>query len=383
MKSNKEESMNSIERVAKILDLKEPDRVPIWVLMDWLPAKYYDITKEELVFDPVKAQKANEWVYNEVGGFDIGIAGGAMYPIHINPFPIIFSSYYLDWMLPGRQLGTDSSPQLAERSTSNPIMTVEDYDSIIKDGFLSLFNFRNATMGDLMKLNKLASLVAENTKRWIEVYKVPSLADAGTFLPFEVLSYLRGSTNFMKDIYRYPEKIKAVSDFMIDGMIAIGEYAASLGGGNTILIGNIRSSADFISEKIFENLVFPYLKKMVSKFIKDGYLVQLHCDTNWTDRLHYFTELPKGKIYIHMDERTDIAKAKEILGSHMAIEGNFKPSLFSLGTPNQIEKRTKEIIDDCADGGGLWVGVEIPDDAKLENLKAMIDTCKTYGVYRK
>ena len=383
MKVNEEESMSSIERVATILDLKEPDRVPTWVLMDWLPAKYYDITKEELVFDPVKAQKANEWVFNEVGGFDLGIAGGAMYPIHINPFPIIFSSYYLDWMLPGRQLGTDSSPQLAERSTSNPIMTVQDYDTITNEGFLKLFNFRNATMGDLMKLNKKASLVAENTKRWIEVYKVPSLADSGTFLPFEVLSYLRGSTNFMKDIYRYPEKIKAVSDFMIDGMIAIGEYAASLAGGNVILIGTIRSSADFISEKVFEDLVFPYLKKMVSKFIEDGYLVQLHCDTDWTDRLHYFTELPKGKIYMHMDERTDIKKAKEILGSHMAIEGNFKPSLFTLGTPNQIEKRTKEIIDDCADGGGLWVGVEIPDDAKLENLKAMIDTCKTYGVYRK
>ena len=383
MKKNDEESMTSIERVATILDLKEPDRVPTWVLMDWLPAKYYDITKEELVFDPVKAQKANEWVFNEVGGFDLGIAGGGMYPIHINPFPIIFSSYYLDWMLPGRQLGTDSSPQLAERSTSNPIMKVEDYNSIIKNGFLNFFNFRNATMGDLMKLNKLAALVAENTKRWIEVYKVPSLADAGTFLPFEVLSYFRGSTNFMKDIYRYPDKIKAVSDFMIDGMIAIGEYAASLGGGNTILIGTIRSSADFISEKIFEDLVFPYLKKMVSKFITDGYVVQLHCDTDWTSRLHYFTELPKGKIYLHMDERTDIKKAKEILGSHMAIEGNFKPSLFTLGTPNQIEKRTKEIIDDCADGGGLWVGVEIPDDAKLENLKAMIDTCKTYGVYRK
>jgi uroporphyrinogen-III decarboxylase len=48
-----------------------------------------------------------------------------------------------------------------------------------------------------------------------------------------------------------------------------------------------------------------------------------------------------------------------------------------------IEKQTKEIIDKCAEGGGLFVGAEIPDDAKLENVKTMIDTCKTYGVYRK
>ena len=44
MNVKEEKSMNSIERVATILDLKEPDRVPTWVLMDWLPAKYYDIT---------------------------------------------------------------------------------------------------------------------------------------------------------------------------------------------------------------------------------------------------------------------------------------------------------------------------------------------------
>jgi len=48
-----------------------------------------------------------------------------------------------------------------------------------------------------------------------------------------------------------------------------------------------------------------------------------------------------------------------------------------------VEKQTKEIIDKCAEGGGLFVGAEIPDNAKLENLKAMIETCKTYGVYRK
>lgn len=383
MNTIEEESMTSIERVEAILDLKEPDRVPVWVLMDYLPSKYYNITNEELVFDPVKAQKAYEWIFNEVGGFDIGNSGGGIYPVHINPFPIIFSSYYLDWMLPGRQLGINQSPQLAERSTTDPIMKVEDYDSIMKKGFLDFFTFRNASLGDLMKLNKVSKLVAQNNQRWIEVYKVPPLVDAGTFLPFEVLSYFRGATNFMKDIRRYPDKIKVVSDFMIDGMTALAEFAGSIVGGNNVLLGTIRSSADFISTKVFEELVLPYLKKMVTKLLKDGYIVQLHCDTEWTDRLHYFTELPKGKIYIHMDERTDIKKAKEILGSHMAIEGNFKPSLFTLGSPAQIKKRTKEIIDDCAEGGGLWVGVEIPDDAKLENLKAMIDTCKTYGQYRK
>ena len=187
----------------------------------------------------------------------------------------------------------------------------------------------------------------------------------------------------MKDIYRIPDKIKEVSDFLIDNLILMGEYGISMSGGKTLLVGASRASADFVSIKHFEELFWPYFKKMVSKYVNDGFIVQMHMDTSWTDRLHYFKELPKGKLYLHMDERTDIFKAKEILGDHICIQGNLKPSLFTLGTPAMIEKQTKEIIDKCAEGGGLFVGAEIPDDAKLENVKAMIDTCKTHGVYRK
>lgn len=163
----------------------------------------------------------------------------------------------------------------------------------------------------------------------------------------------------------------------------MGEYGVSMSGGKTVLIGATRASSDFISIKHFEELFWPYFKKMATHFVNNGYIVQLHMDTSWTDRLHYLLELPKGTIYMHMDERTDIFKAKEILGDRMCIQGNLKPSLFRLGTPAMIEKQTKEIIDGCAEGGGLFVGSEIPDDAKLENVKAMVDTCKTYGVYRK
>jgi len=378
-----EEPMTSVERILTAMSLKEPDRVPVWSLIDYLPVKYYDITTQELIEDPVKSQKAYEWIYHKLGGFDIAMAGGGMYPMHFSTFPHIFSAYYLDWRLPGRVLSKNTSPQLYECSVNNPIITMKDYDRIIEEGFLWLLNYKRAGLRDVMKLGKIGKQLAENTERWWNHYKVPTFADGGSFAPFEVLSVFRGSTNFMKDIYRCPEKIKEVSDFMLDGMIALGEYGPSLAGGKTILVGSIRSSADFISEKHFEELFFPYFKKMVEKFIQDGFIVQLHCDTNWTPRLHYFRELPKGKIYLHMDERTDIFKAKEILGDHMCIEGNLKPSLFTLGTPQIIEKKTKEIIDKCAEGGGLFVGSEIPDDAKLENVKAMIDTCKTYGVYRK
>ncbi|MFX1470410.1 MAG: uroporphyrinogen decarboxylase family protein [Promethearchaeota archaeon] len=378
-----EEPMTSIERVLTAISLKEPDRVPVWPLIDFLPVKYYNVTAQEMIEDPDKSQKAYEWIYHKLGGYDIAMAGGGMYLQYINPFPDFFSVYYLDWRLPGRMLDVNASPQLFEQSLSNPFITEQDYDKIIENGLLWLANFRRAGMKDMQKLKKIGVKVAENTIKWWTHFKVPTFNDGAAIPPFDLLSVFRGSTNFMKDIYRYPDKIKEVSDFLIDNLILMGEYGVSMGQGKTILVGAARASADFVSIKHFEELFWPYFKKMVSKYVKDGFIVQLHMDTNWTDRLHYLRELPKGKIYMHMDERTDIFKAKEILGDHMCIQGNLKPSLFTLGTPAMVEKKTKEIIDRCAEGGGLFVGSEIPDNAKLENLKVMINTCKTYGVYRK
>ncbi|MEE9377334.1 MAG: uroporphyrinogen decarboxylase family protein [Candidatus Lokiarchaeia archaeon] len=379
----KEEPMTSVERVLTAISLKEPDRVPVWPLIDFLPVKYYDVTAQEMIEDPDKSQKATEWIYHKLGGYDIAMAGGGMYMQYVNPFPDFFSIFYLDWRLPGRMLDVNASPQLVEKSLTDPFITEKDYDKIIEKGLLWLANFRRAGIKDMQKLGKIGAKVAENTVRWWTHFKVPTFNDGAAIPPFDLLSVFRGSTTFMKDIYRYPDKIKEVSDFLIDDLILMGEYGIIKAQGKTILVGAARASADFISIKHFEELFWPYFKKMVSKYVNDGFIVQLHMDTCWTDRLHYLLELPKGKIYMHMDERTDIFKAKEILGDHMCIQGNMKPSLFTLGTPAMIEKQTKEIIDKCAEGGGLFVGAEIPDDAKLENVKTMIDTCKTYGVYRK
>lgn len=379
----KEEAMSSIERYLTTLDLKEPDRVPVWPVIDYLPINYYNITAQEMLEDGEKSQKAMEWLYNKLGGFDIVIPGGGLIIPFLSPLPSYFSSFYLDWRLPGRALDAKMAPQLVERSLSNPLITEKDYDDIIETGFFRLLNFKRAGIKDVLKVNKYLKKFTENTKKWWNHFKVPTFAESAGVTPFELLSVFRGSTNFMKDIYRYPEKIKNVSEFLIDNMILMGYYGMEQIDGATISVGSARASADFISIRHFEELFWPFFKKMVSKYIKDGFIVQLHMDTDWTDRLHYFKELPKGNVYLHLDERTNIFKAKEILGDHICLEGNLKPSLFTLGTPNLIEKATKEIIDKCAEGGGLIVGAEIPDDAKLENIKAMIDTCKTHGLYRK
>ena len=49
----------------------------------------------------------------------------------------------------------------------------------------------------------------------------------------------------------------------------------------------------------------------------------------------------------------------------------------------QVTDCVKELIDTvAADGGYGMAAGAVVDEAKPENLHAMFDTCKTYGVYR-
>jgi uroporphyrinogen-III decarboxylase len=108
----------------------------------------------------------------------------------------------------------------------------------------------------------------------------------------------------------------------------------------------------------------------------------------YTDRFEYLAEFAKkhkGKL-IYWFDQSDIIKAKEIFGDYACIRGNVPASLLITGNTQQVEDYVKKSIEGCAEGGGYIVdgGVSgIPDEAKLENVKAMTDAVFKYGWYRK
>ena len=63
--------------------------------------------------------------------------------------------------------------------------------------------------------------------------------------------------------------------------------------------------------------------------------------------------------------------------------GNVPVSMLKAGTPADVENYVKRLIDDVAgDGGYMLTTGAVLDDAQPENLHAMIDAGKKYGVYR-
>jgi len=56
--------------------------------------------------------------------------------------------------------------------------------------------------------------------------------------------------------------------------------------------------------------------------------------------------------------------------------------LFAFSTPQEVEEYCKKLIDSVGEGGGFVLKGEPPRESKLENIMAMVNTAKNYGVYK-
>ncbi len=53
-----------------------------------------------------------------------------------------------------------------------------------------------------------------------------------------------------------------------------------------------------------------------------------------------------------------------------------------MGSPEEVKAESRRLIEICAPGGGYILGPgAIPESPKLENLRAMAEAAREYGVY--
>jgi uroporphyrinogen-III decarboxylase len=137
-----------------------------------------------------------------------------------------------------------------------------------------------------------------------------------------------------------------------------------------------------MSPEQFKTFYWPGLRKLMLGLINEGLRPCPLFEGDYTSRLEIIADVPKGKA-CYAFERTNIFKAKEVLGDHVCIRGNMPSSLLCAGTPDEVKDHCKRLIDVVGKGGGyiMDAGASL-DDAKPENVHAMIDFTKEYGVYR-
>jgi uroporphyrinogen-III decarboxylase len=165
---------------------------------------------------------------------------------------------------------------------------------------------------------------------------------------------------------------------MINRTIAIAKMSKN----PRVFIPLHRGAEGFMSLKQFEKFYWPTLKKLLVALIDAGLNPAPFFEGDYTSRLEYLLELPKGKVLAQLDT-TDIFKAKEILGGHMCLRGNMPTSLLQTGSPDDIKAYAKKLIDIVGkDGGFIMSGRGSLDEADPERLKVWMDYTREYGVYR-
>ncbi|MBN2320721.1 MAG: uroporphyrinogen decarboxylase, partial [Acidobacteria bacterium] len=201
--------------------------------------------------------------------------------------------------------------------------------------------------------------------------------------PFDAISdFLRGMRGTMLDMYRRPEKVKAACETMCRIQLEWLARAPRPKEFTPAFMALHRGAHGFMSLKQFETYYWPYLLKVIKAVVDAGYTPDIFFEGDYNSRLEYLTEMPHGKVIARFDQ-IDMKKAKEILGGKICIAGNMPVSLLQIGTPEDVKKKVKELVDIAGrDGGYIMAPASALDEVKPENLKTMIDYTKEYGRYR-
>ena len=81
-------------------------------------------------------------------------------------------------------------------------------------------------------------------------------------------------------------------------------------------------------------------------------------------------------------ETMDMAEAKVVLGDNACMAGNLPVSVLCTGTPQQVKEGCHQLIETCAKGGGyILTAAAGMNQGSAENLRAMMEAAKEYGVY--
>jgi hypothetical protein len=133
---------------------------------------------------------------------------------------------------------------------------------------------------------------------------------------------------------------------------------------------------------VFNNIYWPTLKPIVEAIWAHGNQVLFYAEGNWDAHLDKFAELPAGSIVYHID-RGNVARVHKALGHKFCLSGGIPNALLSYGTPEQVRNCCKSVIDEAACDGGyiMDAGAIVQSDASVENIRALTDFTREYGVY--
>ena len=151
-----------------------------------------------------------------------------------------------------------------------------------------------------------------------------------------------------------PEKVQKACEVLMPHLARIALDSADPTGTLPIPIWMHRGCVPFISRDHFERIYWPTLRPMLDALWARGNQVLLYAEGKWDAHLERFAELPEGSIVFHLD-RTDPARAHEVLGKKFCLSGGVPNALLAFGKPGAVRARVRHLIETLGAEGGYIV----------------------------
>lgn len=296
---------------------------------------------------------------------------------------VIFSPYLLgtQWLskaaLPGIELGDDDMWQMKECEN----MKFEDYEDIKKMGWDA---WQKKFIAEKCNDNweNLKPFFEANPRCYERFYEagIPCICDFLMITPFEYFCGGRSLEHFfMDDLLEEPELVHEIFDMVLEHNLKAYRQQIIDTHATGVWIGGWRTGPDLISPNLFDEFVWPAFKAYYDLCVEMDVIPIFHLDSNWTLIVNKFKRLADKTYIMALDSKTDIRKARQILGPDVCIIGDVPCELMTYGTAEQVTDYVTRLLDDIGPWGCIIAtGCDIPSDAKPENVKAMSDAAHNY-----
>ncbi|MHC4069137.1 MAG: uroporphyrinogen decarboxylase family protein [Planctomycetota bacterium] len=386
-----------LKRYVTAMRNEKPDKIPIRPFVAEFTAKYASYTCQEVVHDYKKAFDAARKC---AADFDWDAVVGNMVYVWTGLTQAIGLKYYA---VPGIDIPPDTGFQYREPPEDQAFMKPDEYDQLIEDPTGFLFNvwlprvsndvtqmdqtssYRNNLSflkGGMAMMQYFSDFGPQNALLRSESGTVSAIAGI-LKAPFDILAdKLRGYIGLTMDLFERPKKVLATCEALMPHLLHVALSGADPEKNVPISIWMHRGCVPFISKDHFENLYWPTLKPIIEQIWANGHQVLFYAEGKWAAHLDAFAQLPEKSIIYHVDQ-DDIFETHKILGHKFCISGGIPNFLLGYGTPQEVRDYCKKVIDGVAQDGGYIMDASaiIQNDAKIENIKAMTEFTRDYGVY--
>ena len=386
-----------LSRYTAAMRNEQPDCVPIRPFVAEFTAKYAGYTNQEVVHDFEKAFLA---VRKCAADFDWDALVPNMVYVWTGLTQAIGLRYY---GIPGIHTSPDMGFQYLEPPEDQAFMREDEYDALIDDPTAFLFNVwfprvcaeaseigqpttyrKNLSLvkGGMAMLHYFQSFGPQIERMRQESGTPPAIA--GIFkAPLDILAdKLRGYVGLTMDMHTQPGKVLQACEALMPHLCHVGLSTADPHRRLPIGFWMHRGCVPFVTPAQFKSHYWPTLRPIIEEFWKHGHQTLFYAEGDWTYHLDDFAELPDRSIVYHVD-RGDIFKVHQKLGHKFCLSGGIPNYLLSFGSPEEVRECCKKVIEGVAREGGYIMDASaiMQSDTRTENLRAMTEATRDYGVY--